>query len=1034
MKRLRLGLVESFVIVIVLLFGFDLAWNYYKSISDARRTAQNQARQISHNIKNDLAKITEAAEAILLTTKAYYRMGAKYLADTRLLNASFMSHMKIYPFITSINTGDSQGNGYLILRIGTQWKNRIKKSQEKGMVTWQELDENGRDVATEKRPDDYDPRIRPWYVKALRQRGIVWSDPYVFRTTRDMGITASLRLQEGSDAPVVAIDIMLKDLAAFLAEQVKDIPGQEAYLVTADGSVLAASELDHFQGLLKKDDPTLPSASDGTLPLLAAAIQAESKGEAPGSFTIEGREFFALKETIMFSSGQPFSLVLALPAAALTGDFAPRALWGMGIFLLVVLAGGGWYIWRFLLPLKKLTAAMRQIGAGEFQAPGADETRNDEIGDMASELVKMEKELVQQHEKISESSRLWRNTLDSLDDFVSVHDSQCRILKVNRPMADFLKTHPRELIGRKCYELMHASNEPPADCPHKKTLATGGAAQTEVFLPKTGRHFLVKTTPMFSPEGDVGSSVHIMRDITQQKKAQEELRASEEKYRRMYQEFYALLNAIPDSITLFDRDLRIVWANDTLAQELGLSPGELLGRHCYEVSYNRNSPCPEELCPVARSFRTGRADRQVKTNALGRIKDLRSFPIFGSDQTVINVIEVDRDITEHRALEEQLRQSQKMEAVGQLTGGIAHDFNNIMTVIMGYAHLLQMKLGPGAQQKEIAEIIKATERATSLTKSLLAFSRRQKIQLAPVGLNKIFAENVKLLDKVTGADLELVYQLAQDDPVVQADGSLIGQVMINIAANAWDAMPKGGKLTIATGEVNVGSGQLTGLEDLPPGRYGLLTMADNGSGMDDQIRAKIFEPFFTTKGVGKGTGLGLSIVYGIVEQHRGKITCESSLGQGTAFKIYLPLAEERRDERVETPSESTQPKGGDETILLAEDEETLRELADTVLGQAGYRVITARNGQEALEKFKEHKGAIDLLLLDVVMPEMNGQEVYQAIQVIQPGVKALFISGYTANILRDKGVSGQGVELLMKPVSPRLLLSKVREILDRKEQ
>ncbi len=1028
MRRPRLGLVESLVIVIAVLFGFDLLWDYYNAISHARRAAQNQASQMSHNIKKDLS---EVAEAILLTTQAYNATGVKDFNDVRLLNASFMARMKIYPFITSINTGDSQGNGYLILRIETKWKNRIKKSQEKGIVTWQELDENGRVLATEKRQDDYDPRIRPWYVNAISQKGIVWSDPYVFRTTRDVGITASLRLQDGSDAPVVGIDIMLKDLTAFLAEQTKDIPGLAAYLLTAEGSVLAASELEHFQGLLKKDDPSLPRPADGTWPLLAAAIQAEPNGDAPGLFTFEGQKFFAIKETILFFSGRPFSLVVTLPEAALMADFTRQALWRAGLVLLALLAASGWYIRRYLLPLKKIAAAMRQIGAGEFQPPKAGKTRNDEVGDIMSELIQMEEELARQQNKITQSSWLWRNTLDSLDDFVSVHDSQCRMLKVNRPLADFLNVHPRDLIGKKCYELMHGTDAPPADCPHQKTFATGRPAQTEVFIPAADRHFLVRTTPMVFPEGAVSTTVHIMRDITREKKAHEELLASEEKYRRMSQEFYTLLNSIPDSIALFDREFRIVWANDTMANELGMSPGDVLGRHCYELAYQRNSPCPEELCPAARTFRTGREERQIKTNARGRIKDLRSFPIFGADKTVINVIEIDRDITEHRALEEHLQQSRKMEAVGQLTGGIAHDFNNIMTVIMGYAHILQMKLGPGAQQKEVAEIIKAAGRATSLTKSLLAFSRKQKIQMAPEGLNKILTENKKLLERVLGEDIELVYQLAKDDPVVKADSSLIGQVLINLAANARDAMPKGGVLTIAAHEVKLDPDQVNVLENLPPGRYGLLTIADNGCGMDNETRARIFEPFFTTKGVGKGTGLGLSIVYGIVEQHRGRIACESSPGKGTTFKIYLPLTEERPDEPARTHLESSPPPGGSETILLAEDEEALRELAETVLGQAGYRVITARNGKEALEKFKQHQGVIDLILLDVVMPELNGQEVYQAVQMIQPDVKALFISGYTANILRDKGLSGQGVELLMKPVSPSQLLRKVREVLDR---
>ncbi len=1036
MKRLRWGLIESFVIIIVLLFGFDLAWQYYNDIQHATRAAQNRARQISQDINNNLGKMTAAAEAILLSARTYHRTGISDLTDPRFLNTSFMGQMNVHPFITSINTGDSRGNGYLIMRSETAWKNRIKKSQEKGMVTWQELDANGIVLAVEKRPDDYDPRTRPWYVKALRQEGIVWSDPYIFRTTRDVGITASLRFKNGSDEQVAGVDIMLQDLAALLSEQTRKIPGQTAYLLTTEGLVLASSELDHFQGLLKKGELSLPHAKAGALPLLTAAIQAEVQGETPGLFTFEGRKFFAVTEPVTLSAGRSLSLVLALPREALMGDFSYRALGQAGIFILAILAACVWYIRRYLLPIKKIAATLTRIATGELQPPGSGEARNDEIGYIANELLKMEKELIRQGDQITQSSRLWRNSVDSLDVFLSVHDSQCRILKVNRPLADFLGTTPRELIGLKCHEVMHGTALPTADCPHQQTIATGGPAQTEVFFPASGRHFLVKTSPLVSPEGDASASIHIMRDITLEKKSRENLLASEAKYFLLSQEYYAILNSIPDSITVFDREFRVVWANNTHVNELGLSPGEVLGRHCYELSYQRNSPCPEDMCPAARTFRTGQGERQTKINMSGRIKDQRCFPIFGNDNTVVKVLEIDRDVTEHRALEDQLQQSRKMEAVGQLTGGIAHDFNNIITVIMGYAHILQMKLGPGTPQKEVAEIIKATERAASLTKSLLAFSRRQKIQLVPVGLNKILDENKILLGRLLGADLKLDCVPAEDDPVIIADSSLIGQVLINLTANARDALLPGGLVTIVISRVKLGFGQKNELENMPPGDYGLLSIADNGTGMDAETRARIFEPFFTTKGVGQGTGLGLSIAYGIVQQHRGAIICESSPGKGSTFKIYLPLAEERWDGPTSTPAESGPSKGGNETILLAEDDETLRELANTVLGQAGYRVILARNGKEALEKFKEHQGAIDIVLLDMIMPEMNGHEVYQAAQMIRPGVKVLFISGYTANILHNKGLSvhAQGIELLMKPVSPAVLLRKVREVLDRGRQ
>ncbi len=385
------------------------------------------------------------------------------------------------------------------------------------------------------------------------------------------------------------------------------------------------------------------------------------------------------------------------------------------------------------------------------------------------------------------------------------------------------------------------------------------------------------------------------------------------------------------------------------------------------------------------------------------------------------------DVSERRRLEEQLRQAQKMEAVGTLAGGVAHDFNNILTAIIGYASLSR-EAGAGDARLEsfLDNILAASGKASRLTQSLLAFSRKQVMTLRPVDLNEIIRKMEKLLLMVVGEDIEFRASLAAGDLPIVADGGQIEQVLVNLAINARDAMPEGGTLSIATARVD-----LQGAEALLPlasGQYALVTVADSGHGMDEPTRQRIFEPFFTTKAVGKGTGLGLSIVYGIVKQHGGEIIVYSEPGAGTTFRIYLkcdgaPAGPE--PERRPGP-----PPGGSETILLAEDDGMVREVYQAVLEKAGYRVIAAVDGVDAVEKFTQAAGAVDLLILDVVMPRLNGKEVCDAVRSRQPGAKVLFSSGYTREIIQMKKVFEEGVRFISKPASPVELLDTVRKTID----
>ncbi|HIJ87919.1 MAG TPA: response regulator [Desulfuromonadales bacterium] len=384
-----------------------------------------------------------------------------------------------------------------------------------------------------------------------------------------------------------------------------------------------------------------------------------------------------------------------------------------------------------------------------------------------------------------------------------------------------------------------------------------------------------------------------------------------------------------------------------------------------------------------------------------------------------------------RQAEDQLYQSQKMEAIGQLAGGVAHDFNNILTVILGYCDLLKMKSvldGPG---KEALEHIKsAAERAAQLTHALLAFSRKQVLDTRPVNLNELVQHVERFLVRIIGEDVHLKSMYHAVDLRVMADTGQMEQVLMNLATNARDAMPAGGELTIETSFQEIDQFFVYSHGMGTPGRYAVICVSDTGIGMNEETISRIFEPFFTTKEVGKGTGLGMAIVHGIVNQHNGFVYVYSEPGKGTTFKIFIPLLE------TETASEGMEiilarPNGGTETILVAEDDASVREVVVTVLKEFGYEIISASDGQEAVDTFKVNRSKINLILMDLIMPHKSGMEACKEIRLLQPDARVLFTSGYTADFIRSRGELDTGVDLIMKPVNPLGLLRKVREMLDR---
>jgi len=385
---------------------------------------------------------------------------------------------------------------------------------------------------------------------------------------------------------------------------------------------------------------------------------------------------------------------------------------------------------------------------------------------------------------------------------------------------------------------------------------------------------------------------------------------------------------------------------------------------------------------------------------------------------------------EKAKLEQQLHQSQKLESIGRLAGGVAHDLNNMLTPILGFGQLLLDRPdGDEERREQLEEIMKAGRRARDLVQQLLAFSRKQSFEFKTIDLNALLKDFEKLLRSTIREDIAIKLITAKSLPFVQGDVGQLEQVVMNLAVNAQDAMPDGGELIIETSMVKLDKSYAAEHVGVTPGPHVMLAISDTGCGMDAEIREQIFEPFFTTKDKDKGTGLGLSTVYGIVKQHGGNIWVYSEPGKGTTFKVYLPVSGETKAEQQTEVKTSTISRGS-ETILLAEDDEFVRKLAHTVLKQSGYTVLTAKNGTDALQVLKSHDGQVHLLLTDVVMPEMNGKELFNRAVENHPNLKVLYMSGYTDNVIAHSGVLEKGVAFIQKPFNVNDLTAKVREMLD----
>jgi len=628
---------------------------------------------------------------------------------------------------------------------------------------------------------------------------------------------------------------------------------------------------------------------------------------------------------------------------------------------------------------------------------------------------------------LTQSREYDENIINTVREPLIVLDQDLRVVSVNRSFYGIFKVKPEETVGQLIYDLGNKQWDIPKLRELLETIlskkTTFDNYEVEHDFAVIGRRvMLLNARQIEQAWGKERIILLAIEDITERSRLENLLVESEYRYRHIFE-------TASDGIVLFENsDGHIIQANKAAENMLGYSEAEYVGKKLPDIGVplGMNDDFPTIMRDLDKIGVLNYENVPVKTK-VGQIIYTDLYLVDRANFIQCNI----RDMSERNKLEAKLRYAQKMEAIGTLAGGIAHDFNNILNVIMGYGAMVADTLETGSPAKEdMNEVLIAAERAADLTRRLLVFSRKDVVTMMPVDINEIILGLKKMLGRIIRESIEFNIELADMPLTVLADAGQIEQVLINLAVNSKDAMLEGGRLTISTGLQELNDDYVEAYGYGKPGQYALITVADTGQGMDAETQKKIFEPFFTTKGIGEGTGLGLAISYEIIKKHSGYTNIYSEPGQGTVFKIYLPFSEEAAS--LEKEKETAAPvKGGDETVLVAEDDASLRKLATIVLESFGYSVITAVDGEDAIAKFMENRKRISIVMLDMIMPKKSGKEVGEAIRKASAGVKILFVSGYTMDIIKGKELAEAGSDFIHKPFTPKDLLIKVREILDR---
>jgi two-component system cell cycle sensor histidine kinase/response regulator CckA len=641
-------------------------------------------------------------------------------------------------------------------------------------------------------------------------------------------------------------------------------------------------------------------------------------------------------------------------------------------------------------------------------------------------LLVLQTQLLVNSRELEKNLSLLQGIMEGTTDSVFVKDLEGRYLMINRAGAGLLGRRVEEVIGKTDEEVFVPEVGRAIMERDRRVLQSGETQTYEEFGTAAGvtRLYLATKGPFRDSGGKVIGLLGISRDITLRRRAEEEVRQSQQKL-RMH------IEHTPLAVVEWDLEFRVAAWNPSAERIFGYSREEAIGQHSHFIVPAQSRQQVEKVWRQLLAQKGGSWNVNENLTKSGRTITCEWYntPLVDEAGRVLGVASFVQDVSERIALEDRFRQAQKMEAIGRLAGGIAHDFNNLLTVVLGYTQILSDGLPAGRLAEATGQIKSAADRATGITRQLLAFSRKQVLSPRIIDLNDIMLNLDSLLRRLIGEDIEVLTVPASGLGAVKADPGQVEQVIMNLALNARDAMPHGGKLTLETANTDLDEAYARDHPPLEPGRYVMLAVSDTGVGMTPEVRVRIFEPFFTTKEVGKGTGLGLSTVYGIVKQSGGYIWVYSEPGRGTSFKIYFP----RVEQPAQTPGVEKRPASaqrGSETILLVEDDPQLRALAASVLSQCGYKVLAAAGPEEGLELSRANHRDIRLLITDVVMPRMNGRQLAEQVLQIASNARVLYISGYTNDAIVHYGVLDEGLWFLPKPFTLAALLGKVREVLD----
>jgi two-component system cell cycle sensor histidine kinase/response regulator CckA len=629
----------------------------------------------------------------------------------------------------------------------------------------------------------------------------------------------------------------------------------------------------------------------------------------------------------------------------------------------------------------------------------------------------------QAEKELADSEKRYRELIERASDIVYQADANGLFTLVNPSVERLTGYAAEEIIGKHYLELVSREHKIDTERFYEIQVAKRLPItyQEIPIVTKKGETVWLGQNIQLLMEGEtVAGFQAIARDITERKRAEEDLRRSKETIE-------ALLNASTDVAVLLDSEGKILAANEQAVRRLGKAIEELLGESVFDFSPPQISEPRRRR--LRRVVRTGKPLRVEDMGYEDKIYDTSAYPVFGSGGGVEAVAVFARDITQHKRLQEQLRQASKMEAVGTLAGGMAHDFNNLLQVILGYADLLLLDKDPThPDYGRVKAVRESARKGRDLVQRILTFSRKVEFSPRPIDLNHEVRKAQELLYRTVPKMIEIKLNLAERLKTINGDPDQIEQVLVNLAVNARDAMPEGGRLSFETRNVSLDEHFCTDHPEVRPGDYVLLQVSDTGLGMEKDVLDRIFEPFYTTKDTGEGTGLGLAMVYGIVKGHGGHIACSSQLGAGTTFQIYFPTVEE--DVQADSETTMEMPPFGTETLLLVDDDESVIEVGTEMLSRAGYQILTASSGQEAVEIFRTSKEKIALIILDLIMPEMGGRRCLEELLAIDPEVRVLIATGYYANGPKQEIIDAGARGFIRKPFETKQILVEIRKILD----